>query len=157
MTLWHIQLHQNLNKRLSSKQFRQIVEEKQVIGLGHPWKNKRGEFVPDSMRFQEEMAIGDIVMARDGKRPIALVEISSDVYEETQIDEDLDWFPIRRKVKLIEFYEERPELEDVLSKILKEGNKKQIQATGTLTKGSDLSKVTNQLIESWWKIAQEKK
>ncbi len=150
MTFWHIQLHKDLKSRFSLAQFREILQEKKVIGLGHPWRNKRGEFVPDSARFQNEMEIGDIVMVRDGKTPIALVKVISDAYEEVKPDAKLDWFPVRRRIEVLEFYVDRPELKDLLQRILLEGNRKHIQATGTLTKGSDLTKVTNRFIQLWW-------
>lgn len=45
MNFWHIQLHQNPNKRFTPAQLEEILGKLQVIGLGKPWKNKKGEIV----------------------------------------------------------------------------------------------------------------
>src|SRR5690554_5304913 len=126
MNFWHIQLHKDLKSRFSLAQFREILEEKKIIGLGHPWKNKGGKFVPDSDRFEDEMGIDDNVMVRDGKTPVALVKVIRDAYDEAESDPELDWLPVRRKIQVLEFYEDRPELKSLLQKILQEGKRNRI-------------------------------
>lgn len=157
MNFWHLQIHQGSQKRLTLNQFKEILNDLQVIGLGHPWKNKKGDFVLDSKEFQEKMEIDDVVLIRDGKTPIALVKVISNAFEESQANEQLDWFPIRRKIKVLSFFEEHPSAKTILQKILQKGNRKQIQATGTLTKATDFTKVTNQFIKQWWKLCSETK
>lgn len=156
MNYWHLQLHQGRNNRLSLAQFEQILSYKQVIGLGYPWKNQKGKTVPDSNRFQKEMVIGDIVMIRDGKTPIALVKVISDAYEEIPSSESIDWFPIRRKIEVLEYFKDRPELKGLLEDILKEKGNKYIQVLGTLNKANDDSKATAMFIKEWWELLSSK-
>ncbi len=148
---WHIQLHSD--KKLPEQVLRTILEEKSVIGMAASWTNKRGEAVKDPKQFRDKMKIGDAVLVRNGRRPIALVEIAGDAFITADIDPESDWFPLRRKVKVLGFYDKKAEkiLNDSLSKY----GKKQIQTLGTLTLCSRPT-ATKDFIWSWWKYVYHK-
>jgi hypothetical protein len=99
MTYWHMQLHpddKNFNRE------REILEQTHVIGLG-AWL----EGTPQISQFEDEMEIGDIVLIRLGGKSIALVEVTGEFEKVESVNKDLDWFPNRRKIKVIDFMEEQ--------------------------------------------------
>ena len=116
--------------------------------MGDSWNDKNGNPVNDPKLFREDMKIGDIVMVRDGSTPIALVQITGNAYIEQNIDKIFDWFKLRRKIKLLDFFEEETKI--ILDEVLKKHGSIHIQAPGTLTfcKGSN---ATNDFIEEWSK------
>lgn len=148
---WHIQLHPN--ESLKVETIKSILTQKQVIGMGDSWVDKNGNKVNDPKRFKEDMKIGDVVMVRDGSTPIALVKVIGDAYSEPNVDEDLDWFPLRRKIEILGFYEREEEL---LQNILKKYGKGHIQAPGTLTLCNG-NNATNDFIFEWYKLVNYKK
>jgi 5-methylcytosine-specific restriction protein B len=99
MNYWHIQLHPDDNASFDDSRIRELLKQKEVIGLGD-WD--KGEEI--KLIFFNRMAIGDIVAVKNGKKPIALVEVCGDAYVEKQLNKHLDWFPNRRKVKVLEYY-----------------------------------------------------
>jgi 5-methylcytosine-specific restriction protein B len=103
MNYWHIQLHPD--NRLSIADLISILNTKKVIGLGEEWNDKNNNPVPDPQYFKKDMRIGDIVMVRDTVTPVALVKIESAAFIENNIDEDFDWFKLRRKVSILSFFE----------------------------------------------------
>ncbi|RTZ70841.1 MAG: hypothetical protein DSZ30_00035 [Aquificaceae bacterium] len=57
--------------------------------------------------FVHEMKLGDIVLVRKGKTPIALVEVISDYFMDNSKGEDGEpWFRHRRKVKVLGYFDE---------------------------------------------------
>src|SRR5699024_5907990 len=116
----------------SVKQIRQILTVKSVIGMATSWKNKNGKEVADPIQFKEEMKVGDIVLVRSGRQPIALVQLKSDAFITENTHSDLDWFGLRRKIEILSFFDSSAE--EILQKSLTSYNKKYIQALGTLTR-----------------------
>ena len=100
MNFWHIQLHPN-NKYFGKE--KEILEKKSIIGLG-----ETEQLAPQIKRFKNTMQIGDIVLVRVGKQPIALVKIISDAFFEKSINHDLDWFQNRRKVEVLKYLDNYP-------------------------------------------------
>ncbi|MCJ8154841.1 AAA family ATPase [Chryseobacterium sp. SSA4.19] len=145
MNYWHIQLHDN---HLSQAATKEILLFKKVIGLGSSWKDKSGNDVPFPSYFEKDMKIGDVVMVRDGKEPIALVEVSGNAYLEDSPNLELDWFDLRRTINLLGFYEESDK--NILKQILSHYDKNYIQAPGTLTFCSGKN-ATNDFIKEWHK------
>ena len=152
LNYWHIQLHPD--ERLDIDTIKSILTEKQVIGMGDSWNDKNGNPVNDPKWFRDDMKIGDVVMVRDGSTPVALVKVIGAAYVEPNVDEDFDWFSLRRKIELLGFYEN--EERQVLNEILKNYGKNHIQAPGTLTYCNG-SNATNDFIVEWHKIANYKK
>ena len=146
MNYWHIQLHPD--NRLSIADLISILNTKKVIGLGEEWNDKNDNPVADPQYFKKDMRIGDIVMVRDTVTPVALVKIESDAFIENNIDEDFDWFKLRRKVSVLSFFEGSDK--NTLDEILKKYGKNHIQAPGTLTlcQGDN---ATNKFIKVWHK------
>lgn len=146
MSYWHIQLHPD--DRLDIDTIKSIISTKKVIGLGDSWTDKKGNEVKDPNWFRDDMRIGDIVMVRDTITPVALVKVISDSYIENNIDEDFDWFSLRRNVEVLGFYEEADKR--ILSRLLKKYDKNYIQAPGTLTYCNG-NNATNEFIIEWHK------
>ena len=104
MKFWHMQLHPS--DRLPVETMKSILEELHVIGMGSGWNDKNGNPVADPDMFRDQMKIGDIVLIRDTIHPIALVRVISDSYND-DVDENFDWFELRRNVEIIDFYNDR--------------------------------------------------
>jgi hypothetical protein len=100
MNYWHIQLHPNDNRTISKEVVINVLREKSVIGIGE-WED--GQTLVN--QFKDEMHIGNIVAVKDGSSPIALVRIKGNYWFERLINEDFDWFPHRREVEVLDFYE----------------------------------------------------
>lgn len=96
ITLWHMQLHpnnQNWNKEI------ELLKEYSIIGLGQDSPNI-------AFKNFSLMNLGDIVLIKNGNKPIALVEINGDLITLKQnFDSNirLDWFKHRRNVKVLEY------------------------------------------------------
>ena len=108
MNFWHMQLHPNDRQTFTNDLVKRIIQEKKVIGLGEAWKDKNGNDVDFPRQFSENMKIGDIVLVRHTINPIALVEVASDAWgaNDDEIDEELDWFQLRRNIKILGFFSE---------------------------------------------------
>ena len=97
MKYWHIQMHlpkgRNKNVRINSRDM--LQEETPVIGTGE-WPDKQ------CYDFKNVMAIGDIVLVREGQKAIALCEIISDNYVDTALAEKFININYR-KVKVLQW------------------------------------------------------
>jgi 5-methylcytosine-specific restriction enzyme B len=149
---WHIQLHPD--EKLEANKIRSILTNKQVIGMGDSWNYKNGNPANDPKYFMEDMRIGDVVMVRDGSTPVALVKVIGDAYIEANVDDNLDWFTLRRKIELLGFFDR--EEKQFLDEILKNHRSERIQAQGTLTRCSGIN-ATKDFIVEWNKRADYKK
>lgn len=133
MNFWHIQLHPGTIENFPPARIREILEIKKVIGLGE-WDD--GEVTRNT--FTDRMSIGDIVAVKQGNTPIALVEVVSDSYFERNIDDTLDWFPNRRHVEILDYYQA--------------GYNFTIpQSRGTLSICENLNAPTSQVIINWYR------
>ncbi|MDX9695237.1 MAG: AAA family ATPase [Bacteroidales bacterium] len=149
---WHIQLHPD--DRLDIDTIKSILNTKQVIGLGESWNDKNGNPVNDPKWFRDDMRINDIVMVRDTITPVALVKVISDAYIEKNTDEEFDWFNLRRKIEVLDFYKESDKV--ILKHQLEKYNKNYIQAPGTLTYCNG-NNATNDFIVEWYKAINYRK
>lgn len=127
MNYWHMQLHPRKQKDFPPEKIKKILKETSYIGLD----------VKVSV-FRNILKIGDIVVVRNGKTPIALVEVIGDYEYEDNPNEELDWFKNRRKVKVLDYY--KTEYDFYIH-----------QAMRTLTRCSDLKTKTSQVIINWYK------
>jgi len=134
---------------MSSETLKEILINKKVIGMGSYWEDKNNNEVQDPRYFRNDMKIGDIVMVRNGSDPIALVEVVSDAYEEENIDEEFDWFDLRRQIEIIGFH--TLDSKKILTDELEKYGKKHIQALGTLTLCNSFN-ATNAFITNWYKL-----
>jgi 5-methylcytosine-specific restriction protein B len=136
---WHIQLHPDDSSSFNSELIKEILSEKGVIGIGE-WD--KGE---DKInQFKDRMAIGDIVAVKEGSIPIALVKVIGNAYIEREIDEDFDWFPNRRRVEILDFYNASYDFTIP-------------QARGTLSICSNLNTDTAKVIIQWHRNAVNKR
>lgn len=131
MNYWHIQLHPNDRQNFPPEVIREILVQKLVIGLGE-WED--GEATRN--QFIDRMSIGDIVAIKEGSVPIALVKVIGDAYFERTIDNNFDWFPNRRPIEILEFY--NPEHDFTIP-----------QSRGTLSICDNLNTATSQVIINW--------
>ncbi len=110
---------------------REILEQKQVIGLGD-WPEGKGQIA----QFKQAMSLGDIVLIKHGAQPIALVEVTGEYGYIKKVNKNLDWFPHRRNIKVIAFMAHVKN--DFPS------------PRGTLKKSVDSSTPTYQYINQWY-------
>ena len=97
MNYWNIQLHPN---NLGWSREKELLEKHGVIGLGD-WE----EAAQQQPNFENTMQKGDIVLVKHGATIIALVEVIGDYEYNTQTD-DLLWFERRRRIKVLDWYNE---------------------------------------------------
>lgn len=85
MRYWHIQMHlpEGRGKRKINPTL-MLQEEQPVIGTGE-WENKKKEKHKQCVDFKNVLAIGDVVLVREGKKAIALCEVTGDNF----VDADL--------------------------------------------------------------------
>ena len=96
VVFWHMQLHPF---DLEWNKEKELLENHSLIGIG---KDKSDPAYNNLSR----MKIGDIVVIRRGRTPIALVEVIGELNElNTDIYENLrlDWFQYRRKVNVLQY------------------------------------------------------
>lgn len=125
MNYFHIQLHPN--NAIGVENVKRILE-KAIIGVGSGNS--------DAAAFKSQPNIGDVVVVREGSTPIALVRIASDFYMEPNVDASLDWFDLRRKIEILQFYQ---------------GAGSFPQPRGTFSICSDLTNATSTFIINWYK------
>jgi len=102
MNYWHLQLHPNNKGTFPPEKVKNILRGTSLIGLGD-WDEGEEQI----RQFNEELKVGDIVAVRSGQAPIALVEVIIGEAEHTEeVNEDLDWFQNRRKIKILDFYKD---------------------------------------------------
>lgn len=98
MNYWHLQMSQGLvdGENKTKSEIEDILKNNNIIGTGE-WEDNRTN---QCRTFKEQMCIGDIVMVRYGKLPLALVQVISDnmqnyIYENA------------RKIKILSLYTEK--------------------------------------------------
>ena len=128
MTYWHIQMSQPCGRgggHIDSTLL--LKEEKPVIGTGE-WDDFQCE------NFKNTLAIGDIVCVKEGGRPIALCRVTSNNFN----DENLENKYIShnyRYVDVLDFYE---------------GDDSFPQPQGTLSRAVNKDTATWQFINNWY-------
>lgn len=129
MTYWHMQMHQN-DKNIQEEY---PILERGIIGLGD-WEDKKA--TSQITQFKDEMKIGDIVLIKRGERPLALVEVVSNVKEGEGVGGN-KWIYYKRDIRLLD--------KDVSSK------PSFPQPRGTLQKSINKYTRTYQYIDNWYK------
>lgn len=100
MNYWNMQLHPN---DLNWNREVELLKKHSVIGLGD-WD----EAAKQQPNFENVMQIGDYVMIKHGGSLVALVQVESDYYKKDEDDvDDLLWFQKRRKVKVLDWYNDQ--------------------------------------------------
>ena len=137
MNFWHMQLHPD---DINWKKEEKLLRETNYIGLGD-WDER----ISQQESFEKRMQIGDIVAIKRGGDLIALTKVTSD-YEYTDQVSDLDWFVRRRKVEILDWYQDNYDY--------------YVFPRGTLTRCdmNNSDAVTNKTIKGWYKkIMSEQK
>lgn len=147
-----MQLHPN--KKFEVDTLKSILMTKQVIGMGEYWDNIKGNSISDPTLFKEDMKIGDIVMIRNGITPIALVKVIGNAYLEPNTNDEFDWFELRRKIEVLDFYE--ADEKKLLEQTLTDYGTSYIKASGALTRCSG-NNATNTFIVEWYKLSNNKR
>ena len=138
MNFWHIQLHPSNQNDFPPDKVEKILKKTSYIGVGDWDKGER--IIYD---FEKTLEIGDIVAVKSGKTPIALVEIISDCERTDNVNNDLDWFQYRRKIKVLDFY--KPEYKFNIP-----------DSRGTLTICRDSNAETTKIIKKWYEKIKSK-
>jgi hypothetical protein len=133
-----MQLHPSNQKAFPPKKVKEILEKTSCIGVGD-WD--KGERIIDD--FEKTLKKGDIVAVKSGKTPIALVEIISDCERTENVNNDLDWFKYRRKIKVLDFY--KPEYKFNIP-----------DSRGTLTICRNSNAETTKIIKKWYEKIKSK-
>lgn len=154
MNYWHLQMHPSNRGKFKKEKIVQILKEKEVIGMGESWTNQKGEEVSDPSDFKNQMDVDDVVLIRDGSSPIALVQVTGIWYIESNIDEDFDWFRLRRPIKMLSIYGDNAKI--LKDSALSDYGNKHIQAPGTLTPANN-NNATNIFIKQWHLQLQKEK
>ena len=136
MNYWHTQLHPDDKDTFNETRIRELLDQRAVIGLGQ-WDD--GEAVRN--QFYDEMQVGDIVVVKNGNTPIALVRVVSEAYLENNVNKELDWFPNRRNIEVLDYYQNAYNFTFPDSR-------------GTLKICRDLNAPTSKLIIDWYRTAQ---
>jgi len=138
MNFWHIQLHPNDQAGWPPERIKKILMETHYIGMGDDIDAGKIE------QFWHELAIGDVVAVKNGTIPIALVEVAGEKEDATSPNKELDWFPLRRMIKILDFYKDSYSFHIP-------------QPRGTFSKCADLNAETSKVIVSWFnRIKQDK-
>lgn len=135
MNFWHMQLHPNDPVFFNIERVKKLLREKSVIGFGE-WE-KGESLIP---QFKDKMKIGDIVAIKKGETPIALVKVIGEYFLCDDVDNELDWFEHRRKVKVLDFYQ--GDYDFFID-----------QPRGTLSICKDLNTATSKTIIEWYEKA----
>src|ERR1035437_7129276 len=131
MNYWHIQLHPDNTGDFPPEKVKRILNDTSFIGLGE-WE--KGEY--QIKQFVDVLKIGDIVAVRSGQTPISLVEVVGDTEYQEEVNEELDWFQNRKKIKILDFY--KPEYDFFIPK-----------AMGTFSICSNQKSETAKVIINW--------
>lgn len=130
MNFWHMQLHPN---EISWKREQELLLETGYIGL-EPSEDQLSQ----QKNFEEKIVVGDIVAIKRGQQLIALTRVCGK-YEYANETTDLDWFNRRRKVDVLDWYQDSYNYS--------------VSSRGTLTRCdvNNSDAVTNITIKSWYK------
>lgn len=136
MAYWHMQLHPN---DLKWNREEELLEQLSLIGLGLSSKSQTENFI-------KKVKPKDIILVKQGSKPIALVEVEGELEDNFENDETaLDWFRYRRKVKVL----------DIFNKSKLDSSDKPVNSfpspRGTLTISNDKKSPTYQYILNWHK------
>lgn len=145
MNFWHMQLHPNEANEWSRKDILDLVNLN-VIGVGKGWKGDRN--CPE--KFNEEMAIGDIVLIRH-EGPLCLVQITSNSFENKNKSVVDAWFYYCREVKILAIDLNHTVQYEYKSKYKKSWNEGLFLIT-TMDKANDC-----QFVRYWYDLALKEK
>lgn len=137
MNFWHMQLHPDDPEFFNVERVKKLLREKAVIGFGE-WEEGES-LIP---QFRDRMKIGDIVAIKRGETPIALVKVIGEYFLCDEIDNELDWFPHRREVEILDFY--KSDYGFYID-----------QPRGTLSICKNLNTATSKTIIGWYKKIME--
>lgn len=146
MNYWHIQMNQPFGRNnIKIDPMHMLQEAAPVIGTGD-WDDEQCRNFTDEKGTG--MKIGDIVMVRDGKDPIALCEVQSESFRDSILEAKYK-NQNYRKVKVLS--EQNYAVNNLLKEKLQKFNTSYIQASGTLTKCVN-NNATTEFIKDWYKL-----
>lgn len=95
MAYWHMQLHPD---DLNWGREEELLENLSLIGLGEASDNQ-------TQNFKKSVKVKDIILIKQGSKPIALVEVTGELEDSLKNDlTALDWFRYRREVKILDIF-----------------------------------------------------
>jgi len=132
MNFWHIQLHPNDKQNWPPEKIKEILKETLCIGIGDDLEE--GTIID---QFTHVLENGDVVAVKNGETPIALVEVVGDIEHSPNPNSRLDWFPLRRKIRILDICKDAPGFYIP-------------QPRGRFSRCADLNKDTSKVIIDWF-------
>ena len=132
-----MQLHPNDPISFDVERIKKQLKEKPFIGFGiDPNQQEKGKALVN--QFKDKMQKEDIVVIKTGETPIALVRVAGEYFVCKDVDPEIDWFPHRREIEILDFYQNHYGFTID-------------QPRGTLSICKDLKTATSQTIIRWYK------
>jgi MoxR-like ATPase len=103
MANWHIQLHPNDINNWSKEDIKKIISETSYVGIGD-WDEGQNQIT----QFRDKIKLGDYIVVRHNG-PVGIVKVTGDYVKvnDEALNWNLDWFAHRRKVELLEWFDEK--------------------------------------------------
>jgi len=150
MVYWHIQMY----KDREENEEKRLLTELSIIGVGDLGKNNTAV-----NQFKKTIKIGDIVLVRRGKRVISLVKVVGEVEDFLEDDYSrVDWFRYRRKVKVLDWannkMEKFPQAQGSLQRLVNKDTKSYQYINDWYTKIIQKDYNNKELIEGTYKLKE---
>jgi len=142
MTYWHMQLHPKDDLKWNREE--ELLKKKGLIGID-------GEMsYSQRIQFTDSMQIDDVVLIKQGTKPIALVQVIGECKDHNSDDDNLDWFSLKRKIKILNF--SSAQIEEKLSNIAPNFKLPAVRLSKSINKDSKVY----QFIDDWYLSLQQK-
>jgi len=150
MAYWHIQMY----KDREENEEKRLLTKLSIIGVGDLGKNNTAV-----KQFKKTIKIGDIVLVRRGKRVISLVKVVGEIEDSLEDDYSrLDWFRYRRKVKVLDWannkMENFPQAQGSLQRLVNKDTKSYQYINDWYTKIIQKDYNNKELIEGTYKLKE---
>lgn len=125
---WHMQMHPD-DQSFSDDHVDAILEHQRIIGLGD-WAAGEGSI----NAFINDMNVNDVVAIKNGKKLIALVQVTGGAYQVKDDTTETGWIVHRRPIRILDWAIEAKTLP---------------QPMGTLNPCASDAAETTRIIKSW--------
>ena len=129
MTYWHMQLHPKDDTYWNRE--KELLENYKIIGIEDTQNSQLNQ-------FNNIMSIGDIVLVKRGRKPLALVKVIGNVDKSNLKDDITNWISFTREIEVLDFFDSETMKIDFLLPA--------VRLSKSVNKKSDLY----QFIDSWY-------
>lgn len=103
MNFWHISMHQPWGRNGGTIDSSLMLKESTpIIGTGE-WEDSQCYFFKDSDTQGRGLKIGDVILVREGKKPLALCSVEGPNFQDEKLEEQYHHHNFRN-VKILEWY-----------------------------------------------------